>query len=152
VDFVTAGQAFHWFDIGAAKRECSRILKPDGWVVLVWNSRKLNATPFLRDYEHLLRDFSDDYARVNHQDTVGEDAIRAFFGQSWHKATFDNAQHFDFEGIKGRLLSSSYAPDMEHPNHEPMLRALRDIFDRHQQNGQVAFLYDTEVYYGRMPQ
>jgi SAM-dependent methyltransferase len=150
VDIVTAGQAFHWFDIAAARAECQRILKPGGWAALVWNSRVTEATPFLRDYEALLNEHSDDYARVNHQDTVTDDAITAFFGPGWRKATFDNAQVFDYDGLRGRLLSSSYAPDAGHPNHEPMLHDLRAIFDAHQQDGAVSFLYKTEVYYGRL--
>ena len=41
VDFVTAGQAFHWFDRKKAKAEFSRILKARGWVVLAWNERRV---------------------------------------------------------------------------------------------------------------
>ena len=36
---VTAGQAFHWFDREKERQEFVRILKPGGWVVLVWNDR-----------------------------------------------------------------------------------------------------------------
>src|SRR4030095_5976457 len=43
VDFITAGQAFHWFDRAAAKREFARILTPEGWVVLIWNERRLDS-------------------------------------------------------------------------------------------------------------
>lgn len=150
VDFVTAGQAFHWFDVAATRKECRRILKPDGWVALMWNSRVTEATPFLRAYEALLNKHSDDHARVNHQDNVTDVAINAFFGAGWRKVTFDNAQVFDFDGLRGRLLSSSYAPDAGHPHHEPMLRDLRAIFDAYQRDGKVSFLYETEVYYGRL--
>ncbi|MDP8950409.1 MAG: class I SAM-dependent methyltransferase [Actinomycetota bacterium] len=54
VDFVVAGQAFHWFDPERARAEFSRILKPGGWVALVWNLRRKDATPFLAAYERLL--------------------------------------------------------------------------------------------------
>src|SRR5689334_8180396 len=37
VDLITAGQAFHWFDRDKTRQEFLRILKPNGWVVLVWN-------------------------------------------------------------------------------------------------------------------
>ncbi len=63
---------------------------------------------------------------------------------------FDNQQLFDFEGLKGRLLSSSYAPEAGHPSHEPMLHRLAEIFDQYQVGGQVAFEYDTLVYYGHL--
>ncbi|MEM9906031.1 MAG: class I SAM-dependent methyltransferase, partial [Cyanobacteria bacterium P01_D01_bin.44] len=45
VDWVVAGQAFHWFDRPAARAEFERILKPGGRVALVWNDR-LESDPF----------------------------------------------------------------------------------------------------------
>src|SRR5262245_9983579 len=35
VDFVTAGQAAHWFDATKARHEFRRILRPGGWLALV---------------------------------------------------------------------------------------------------------------------
>ena len=122
IDIVTAAQAFHWFKIEPARSECRRILRPGGWVALVWNSRQLDSTAFLRDYDALLRNWSDDYRAVNHQDNIGNDALAAFFPGGHRRAAFPNQQVFDYEGLKGRLLSSSYAPDIGHPNHDPMLR------------------------------
>src|SRR5882757_5837179 len=43
IDFVTAGQAFHWFDLPEARREFARILKPEGWAVVMWNDREMNS-------------------------------------------------------------------------------------------------------------
>jgi hypothetical protein len=54
----------------------------------------------------------------------------------------------DFEGLKGRLLSSSYSPLAGHPSHEPMIAGLREIFEKYSLNGRVEFLYKTHVYYG----
>ena len=39
-DIVTSGQSFHWFDPVRTRQECRRILRPAGWVVLVWNVRQ----------------------------------------------------------------------------------------------------------------
>ena len=33
-------------------------------------------------------------------------------------------QEFDYAGLEGRLLSSSYAPGPGHPKHEPMLTGI----------------------------
>ncbi len=35
IDVITAGQAFHWFDMVKAKKEFKRILKTNGYVVLI---------------------------------------------------------------------------------------------------------------------
>lgn len=149
VALVVAAQAFHWFDRAAARREFARILRPGGWVALVWNSRRNDATPFLVTYEAMLRRWSPDYAEVNHR-KIGLDAIAPFFApEPVERQVFPSHQVFDFEGVRGRLLSSSYAPAAGHPNHEPMLAELRAIFDAHEEGGRVSFEYETEVYLGR---
>jgi SAM-dependent methyltransferase len=149
-DFIVAGQAFHWFDIPATRAEFTRILKPAGWVVLMWNERHISDTIFLRNYERILKTYSTDYAEVDHR-RVDARTLHKFFGrQGFHFAHFDNAQKFDFEGLRGRLLSSSYAPEPGHPNHAPMLADLRRVFDAYESGGHVDFLYDTQVYYGHL--
>ena len=150
VDFITAGQAFHWFDQAKCRAEFLRILKPGGWLVIVWNDRRNDTTPFLADYERLLMDFGTDYADACHRRTDKPETIRAFFGSEPRFKNFHNVQQFDFEGLKGRLLSSSYAPEAGHPKFEEMLTALKRMFDARQQNGHVAFEYDTHVYYGHL--
>lgn len=149
VEFIAAAQAFHWFDAGRARAEFRRILQPEGWVVLVWNMRRLEATPFLRDYEGLLREFGTDYQQVNCEQ-VSEARIADFFAGEFGVRAFDNFQSVDFAGLRGRLLSSSYVPLAGHPNHAPMLEALRRLFDAHQQGGRVTIEYDAKVYYGRL--
>jgi SAM-dependent methyltransferase len=150
VDFVTAGQAFHWFDHRRVHAEFKRILKPDGWVVLVWNDRRIDSSPFLVEYEQLLLNFATDYEAVNHKQ-VDERVLRPFFGGNGvRKASFPNSQTFDFEGLRGRLLSSSYAPEQGHPDYQPMLQELERIFGMYQSKGNVIFEYITEVYYGHL--
>jgi ubiquinone/menaquinone biosynthesis C-methylase UbiE len=149
VDLVTAGQAFHWFDQPRARVEFKRILKPQGWVVLVWNERRLDSTPFLRAYEDLLLRYGTDYQQMRHENTT--ERIDDFFvPEPVRVATFDNLQEFDFEGLKGRLLSSSYAPEPGHPKFAEMLSALREVFVRQATQGKVSFEYNTRVYYGRL--
>lgn len=148
VDFVTAGQAFHWFDLDRCRPEFLRILKPGGWLVIIWNDRQDDTTPFLAAYERLLEQFGTDYAQANHRRSDKPEVIRPFFGNEPRFKNFHNVQQFDFEGLKGRLLSSSYAPVSGQPKYEEMLNELKRIFDAHQKNGIVAFEYDTHVYYG----
>jgi SAM-dependent methyltransferase len=148
VDFVTAAQAAHWFDLQKARREFVRILKPSGWTVLIWNERT-DSTAFLKDYESLLLTYGTDYYEVRQARTTNE--IGAFFAPcQFEQASFKNDQKFDYPALQGRLLSSSYSPQTGHPNHDPMLRDLRRIFDVHEEDGAVQFDYITRVYYGRL--
>jgi SAM-dependent methyltransferase len=153
VDYVTAGQAFHWFDPELARTEFARILRPDGWVVLLWNARRLDSTPFLREYESLLERFGTDYREVRHQN-FDVSRVRALFdgeiGDAFQLRKLYNEQRLDFEGLRGRLLSSSYTPAVGHPGYLPMLRELRRIFDEHAVGGSVAIEYDTDIYFGRL--
>jgi SAM-dependent methyltransferase len=143
IDFVTAAQSAHWFHRARARREFLRILKPEGWLVLLWNERLTDSTPFLRGYEHT------DYQDVRHERTTG--AVNEFFRPSpFQERAFEIRQEFDYAGLEGRLLSSSYAPGPEHPNHAPMLRDLRGIFKTHAIGGRVRFDYKTRVYFGRL--
>jgi SAM-dependent methyltransferase len=148
-DVVTVAQAFHWFDVDGARREFRRILRPGGPVVMVWNVRRLDSTPFLREYEEMLLRFAaEDYRKVS-AGWAEEEAIARFFAPSrFEVAGLEYRQVFGFDGLRGRLLSSSYAPATGHPQHEPMIAELQRIFDAHQEGGEVAFEYDTQVYWG----
>jgi SAM-dependent methyltransferase len=149
VDFVTVAQAAHWFDRERAGREFSRILKTNGWLVLLWNEREVDTTPFLRDYEQLLLTYGTDYEEVRHERTT--DAVNEFFDpQPYVERVYPMRQEFDYTGVEGRLLSSSYAPGSGHPKHEPMLLELRRIFEEHAAGDRVAFDYKTRVYFGRL--
>lgn len=150
VDFVVAGQALHWFDLKAARREFARVLRPGGWAVVVWNERRTEGTPFLEAYERLLLTYGTDYREVSHK--YGEDAlIKPFFGDDEVRLRkFDNEQSFDFDGLRGRLMSASYVPEPGHENFEPMMRELEALFREHAGAGRVRVEYDTMVYYGRL--
>ena len=150
VDYVTAAQAFHWFDPPGARREFRRILRPEGWVVLAWNDRRTAGTPFLEDYERLLLEYGTDYREVSAK-YMEETSLSALYGGGEVRTkTFDNEQVFDFDGLKGRLASSSYAPQPDHPKHAPMMTELEALFRRHERAGRVVVTYDTKVFYGRL--
>lgn len=147
---IVCAQAFHWFDREKAKVEFKRILKPGGRVALVWNSRLTRGTPFLEAYDKLLYTYGIDYAIVQHKN-ISEAALGQFFAPAEMRvARFPSGQLLDFEGLSGRLLSSSYIPKPGHPNYEPMMTELREIFDRCNDNGLVSFDYETEVFWGEL--
>lgn len=149
-DFVVAGQAFHWFRPPEARVEFARILKPGGWTVLVWHDRNIDATPFLRGYEALLRRFSNDYEQVTHKYLASYDALQRFFAPNEVRLIKQrNEQRLDFDGLRGRLLSSSYIPKSGE-RHEAMMRALPKLFEENAADGQVVLEYDTKIYYGHL--
>ncbi|MFW9991464.1 MAG: class I SAM-dependent methyltransferase [Candidatus Odinarchaeota archaeon] len=151
VDVISAGQSFHWFDVDRAKKEFLRILKPGGYTVLVWNVRKTDSSPFSRNYENLLVDHATDYKKVNHRLAADEKILNRFYGhENYRKKLFDNYQVFDFEGLKGRLLSSSYSPLEGQPRYSSMMKRLEQIFAEHQVQGVVKFEYTTEIYTGQL--
>jgi SAM-dependent methyltransferase len=150
VDLIAAGQAFHWFDRDRTRAEFSRILRSHGYVALFWNSRRTESTPFLKGYEALLNEFATDYQQINHTN-IDKGVIAQFFaGKPFETRSFPSFQDFDFDGLRGRLLSSSYAPAAGQPRHEEMLTALDRLFRDHQLDGKVRFEYDTELYFGRL--
>ncbi|MBA3768905.1 MAG: class I SAM-dependent methyltransferase [Blastocatellia bacterium] len=146
VDLAIAAQAFHWFDPEASKREFCRILKRDGHVILIWNERKLDATPFLAEYEQLLLKYATDYRQVRHEN-VDTDRIAAFLGHDFGTAIFENEQEFDFDGINGRLLSSSYMPDEASPHFAAMIEELKTLFAKHAESDRITVSYYTKIYH-----
>ncbi|MEQ1603528.1 MAG: class I SAM-dependent methyltransferase [Pyrinomonadaceae bacterium] len=145
VDLVVAAQAFHWFDPMTTRQEFKRILKPNGHIVLIWNERQLNTTPFLVDYENFLLKYAMDYTKVRHENIDGE-RLREFFQRNYTAKTFQNSQVFDFAGLKGRMLSSSYMPDETAEVFSEMIEDLHTLFAKHAGNGRIRVSYDTNVY------
>lgn len=148
IDAVVCGQAFHWFDQDRCKVEFKRILKPGGVVVIIWNERKISSG-FEIAYEELIVKHGQDYKTVAQRNIDPKD-IAAFFAPSVYRIeTFYNQQLFDFDGLLGRLLSSSYMPTENEEGFEAMKKDLISLFDRFQENGQIKIEYDTLVYSGQ---
>ena len=148
VDLTTCAQAAHWFDREKALNEFRRILKPDGYLVLIWNDRRIGATAFAHDYEQLLLKYGTDYAEVKRRDNASAE----FFGSiPCKKRVLRNFQDLDYAGLEGRLLSSSYTPQSGHASYAPMKAALKHIFDTHHIGGRVRMEYDTKLYFGQLP-
>ena len=146
VDIVNAAQAFHWFDPEPTRNEFKRILKPGGWVALMWNERQLNTTPFLIEYEKLLLKYANDYTKVRH-DNINETTLGNFFQGDFHTATFANEQVLDFDGIRGRVSSSSYMPSESDSRYLDMVEELKTLFDKHAERDRIKVFYDTNVFY-----
>jgi SAM-dependent methyltransferase len=153
VDFITAGQAFHWFDPVKARREFLRILRLPGWVALVWNDRRLEKSNFASDYQQMIDRFSTDHAAVRacHITAVDDATLRKFFSPGGYElATFDNPQTLTRAGLIDRVTSSSYMPLPQESSYSEMMCGIEDLFDSHQHEGEVIMPQETRVYYGRL--
>lgn len=150
VDFVVAGQAFHWFRLPEARLEFARILKPGGWAVMVWNDRDSKSTPFLQAYEALVRRYAIDYEQVSHKWVASYEALQRFFAPNEMTLIKQhNQQRLDLDGLRGRLLSSSYIPKSGE-RYEAMMRALPQLFSAHARDDRVVLEYDTNIYCGHL--
>lgn len=147
VDIVVAAQAFHWFAAPGAIREFRRILKDSGLVHLIWNDRRTGIDKFHVEYESLLVRYCPSYEEVNHRNVTLQTICDLFPGWQISVEHFENDQRVDFDGLKGRLESSSYCPTPDHPNYEPLMDQLREMFKKHSQAGGVTIRQDCVAYF-----
>jgi SAM-dependent methyltransferase len=146
---IVAAQAFHWFDPIKTRDEALRVGVEGAWAAIIWNSRQLERTPFARAYEAFCRTWGTDYAAVATR-YVDATSLRTFFDATPRRASLDNAQELDREALKGRLLSCSYIPGPEAPEHAQMLDAIDEMFVDHESDGRVTLEYETEIYLGQL--
>jgi SAM-dependent methyltransferase len=151
VDLAFCAQAFHWLDHQRAADEFRRIVRPGGFIVIAWNKRRSNTSPFLSEYDQLLVRYGTDYTKVAHDKsplTLGD--FERLAGVPFQRAAFANEQRFDLEGLRGRVASSSYTPLPGEPGYAELYTGLDKLFGRYASDGQVVFEYETEVFIGRM--
>src|SRR5689334_2552373 len=103
IDIIVAGQAFHWFDRELARPEFQRILKPNGWVVLIWNGFHVETSALNNGYQGIVLRYGTDYKEVA-REISGVDVEPFFAPNKCAYAKFKFRQMFDYEGLKGRLL------------------------------------------------
>ena len=148
---ITCAQAFHWFEPSGTRREFIRIAGGSRGCAVIWNTAVADRTEFGQGYERIKEEFGTDFQRIRHENIEKNDRFNAFFGVgNWARQSFGNSQTLDFMGLKGRLLSSSYAPKEGHPRHEQMIGALTRLFHQCQRDGVVRMDYTTEVFFGKL--
>lgn len=146
VTHITSAQAFHWFDVSSTKQEFSRILRFPSFIVLIWNERQLDADTFSSDYGRFLVEYGNDYEKIR-KSHAHEKTIRKFFNDDFTVKSYSNVQTLDYEGLKGRTLSSSYMPTEQDHKFPAMIAALEGLFAKHSDAGAVKIYYDTKVFY-----
>lgn len=150
VDMVTVGQAMHWFDLPHARAEFARIVRPGGWCVIAYNHRRRGGDPFHEGYERLLNEFGIDYREVQSDHLTYERLQEFFHPATMRQRSLLNVQTLDLEGLHGRIVSSSYMPQLGHARYEELQQAVEALFEQCQKDGSVRMEYDCVVCYGQL--
>ena len=142
-DAVLSAQAFHWFDGPHALAEFERILKPGGWVFLMWNERDPSA-PFTRAYGDVFLQFTDAAEIEGKRYRAGDILLNWPHLIDVERVSFKHKQVMDEAGLIGRAASVSYAPS--DPVENARLAAdLRALFGKWQKDGHVVLHYVTTI-------
>ena len=139
VDGVVVGQAFHWFDGDAALAEIHRVLRPEGLLALLWNTR-VESDPVNLAIDELL----DPYRRG--APTQRSDAWRAAFDRTTRFAPleerdFAGEQRLDADGMEARVGSISFIAALDEPERNRVVERARAMAGE----GPVTVRYRTEV-------
>jgi SAM-dependent methyltransferase len=146
-DAATVAQAFHWFDGPTALAELQRVLRPDGWLAVVFNRRDLT-TPVQAAIDELLLPYRGDTPSWA---THGWDDALTSTDRFVHRelATFPWVQHLTREGLVARVSSISFVSKLEAAVRDRVLAAVRDLYARSSSSDgdatTVPLHYATEV-------
>ncbi|WP_428774575.1 class I SAM-dependent methyltransferase [Vibrio sp.] len=147
IDLITAAQSFHWFCNQQTLFEFRRILKPGGWLALIWNQRDMESR-FQQQYDQVLQRYATDYAAVSHHN-LKPDAFEHFFAQGQMRCySFSNQQRFNFDQLMGRFRSSSYSPAPASREYQQAEQCLLHLYKQYQQNEYISFDYCCRMYLG----
>jgi Methyltransferase domain len=148
VDAVTCAQSFHWFDRVRTRAEFGRILREPELVWLIWNERI--SEDLMEEYDRILQESAPEYCRVGRREVTDADIADFFAPAPVERFDFPNAQRLDRNGFLGRVLSSSYVPNVGQPGHEAVMTKMEAFFDRHTESGCIDFPYQTRVYLAQL--
>ena len=124
-----------------------RVFSRSGLILLTWNDRRTDVDEFHAEYDSLLVRYCLNYLEVNHKNINAQSIQRLFGGWQLMVEHFANDQLLDFDGLKGRLESSSYCPPQDHPNYAPLMDHLRELFKKHHNNDEVRLQQDCVAYF-----
>ena len=144
VDAITCAQSFHWFDRIRSRDEFGRILRQPKLVMLIWNERI--SGDLMKEYDQILKESAPEYNRVSQRNVTDADIADFFAPDRVELFCFSNAQRLNRDGFLGRVLSSSYVPNVGQPGHVPVMNKMEAFFDRHAQSGWLDFPYQTRVF------
>jgi ubiquinone/menaquinone biosynthesis C-methylase UbiE len=149
IDMVTAGRAFHWFDVPRAIAEFRRILKPGGWLALVSLGRSKDNTPQSVAFEDLLTNHGTDYKYVRGGYRVHEN-LKDIYAGDLHQTQIGGEQKLDWPSYFGQAMSFSIVPRPDDPRSAEFNKRLREHFEHFAVDGYITVPTTCWVDAGRL--
>lgn len=151
IDFITCAQAFHWFNVEEFRAECKRILRPNGKVILIWNTRDMEA-PVNRECAAVCQKYCPAFQGFNGGINNNEERIIQFFGGDFEIKAFENNLEYDEDKFINRMLSSSYALSSADSQYQKYIDELKSVFKQNSTNGILTLPNATVAYIGYIKQ
>lgn len=149
VDFITTAQAFHWFDVEEFEKECKRILKPNGKVVLIWNMRDMDAG-LNRESHAIYKNFCPRFKGFGGGIAKDDERIKKFFSGKYERLVFDNPLFYDKATFVRRSLSGSYSLKEDDAQYQEYILALESLFGQYAIDGVLKMPNKTVAYIGKL--
>lgn len=149
-DLITVAQAFHWFDKELFKAECKRILHPDGFLAVVFNSRCQTDVAKARN-EVCMKycgAYHSGHVHTGYADFDGENYLKNLYFKKCECIKIENPYFLTKEQFIGDNLSRSYALNKDDKDYNDFIAELETVFYKYCKKGVVAQPYITECYLG----
>jgi SAM-dependent methyltransferase len=149
IDYIAVAQAFHWFNVEKFKQECKRLLRLDGKVILVWNSRVSDLPIVIENAEickklcHAFKGFTGGQENLESLNSFFRDGIYDY-------KAFENNITYDQETFLGRNLSASYSPKEGDINYKQFVFEIDNLFMKYSNNGSLMLPNITKSYIGEV--
>lgn len=149
VDFICAAQSFHWFNKEKFKNECRRVLKENGFVVLIWNVRDED-TALVKEIDLINRKYCKNYKGFSSGLKIEKESFCDFFEGDFIAKNFRNDIPFTVENFIKRNLSSSFSPKESDENYSLFINELKKLSEKYKTDGIVTLPNITKCFIGKV--
>lgn len=152
LDYITVAQAFHLFNNPETLSELKRILKPNGYFIIIYNMKNHSSELFLRNEEVILK-YCPLYRRDFHATEFKNTSFLTYFTEDSYQYRFflnDNTEYLDCNTFIYRTLSASYAIQKENPLFSDFVKELTAVFSNFSLNHTIKMELSTVIYSGHL--
>lgn len=149
VDGITVAQAFHWMNPDLAHAEFQRILKPGGWVCLIWNKRD-HSDPFQQAIDQLFDHHGGERLRRLVSKEQDQDIEGFFVPGSMQTLRATHQQLLTKDQFLALVFSRSFIPLPNTPEGHLVGQDAEKIFAEFEVDGRVQMTYESIAYVGQV--